>query len=96
MSIDTRKGIVPAVIVALLVSLSACAQDQSRAQRIAAKAQERFAAADANHDGSLSLEETQKGLPRLAEHFGEIDADHDGQLSTTEILAYFRQRRGSR
>jgi len=85
-----------AAIAALLVSLGACAQDGSRSQRVAAKAQERFAAADANHDGQLSRDEAQKGTPRLAGHFDEIDADHDGQLSTAEILDYLKQHRGSR
>lgn len=62
-------------------------------QQMAQKAEERFTAADANHDGYLSRDETQNGMPRIAQHFDDIDVDHDGQLSKAEILAYLKQRR---
>ena len=78
------------------LALSACAGGDARNQKIAEKARERFAAADTDHDGRLSQDEANQGMPRLAAHFAEIDADHDGQLTTDEILAYLQQRRGSR
>jgi Ca2+-binding EF-hand superfamily protein len=78
------------------LTLSACAGSDARNQKIAEKAKERFTAADTNHDGLLSQEEANQGMPRLAEHFAEIDTDHDGQLSPAEILSYIQQRRGSR
>lgn len=96
MPVNIRKSVTAAAMAALLISLSACAQDGNRSQQLAAKAQERFAAADVNHDGFLSRDEAQTGMPRLADHFDEIDTDRDGQLSTAEILAYIKQRRGSR
>jgi len=36
------------------LALSACAGSDARAQKIAQKAKDRFAAADTNHDGQLS------------------------------------------
>jgi Ca2+-binding EF-hand superfamily protein len=78
-------------------SLGACAAaGGSRSQAMVEKAQERFAAADINHDGYLSRDEAAQGTPRLAAHFDEIDSDHDGQLSKQEIIAFLQQRRGSR
>jgi Ca2+-binding EF-hand superfamily protein len=92
---NTGKTVALAVLAAL--SLSACATtSESRSQKIAEKAQERFSAADSNHDGYLSRDEASAGTPRLAAHFDEIDSNGDGQLSKEEILAYLKQRRGSR
>lgn len=86
-----------ALAVFATLSLSACAAaGESRSERIAGKAQERFAAADANHDGYLSRDEAAQGTPRLAANFDEIDSNGDGQLSKAEIVAYIRQRRGAR
>jgi Ca2+-binding EF-hand superfamily protein len=78
------------------LALSACADNDTRAQKIAEKAKERFAAADTNHDGQLSQDEANQGMPRLAAHFAEIDTNKDGQLSVDEIMTYIQQRRGSR
>ena len=90
------RTIFPIAMLATL-SLSACAgMSEGRSQQVAEKAQERFAAADLNHDGSLSRDEVSQGMPRLAEHFDDIDTDHDGQLSKAEIVAYIKQRRASR
>ena len=52
------------------LALSACAGSDARAQKIAQKAKDRFAAADTNHDGQLSQDEANQGMPRLATHFG--------------------------
>jgi Ca2+-binding EF-hand superfamily protein len=95
MTLQTRTTLAAIAFSTLLLSLSACAQDANRSE-MAQKAKDRFAAADTNHDGFLSRDEAQKGMPRLADHFDDIDTDHDGQLSTAEILAYVKQRRASR
>ncbi len=47
----------------------------------------RFAAADANHDGQLTLAEAKAGMPRVAVNFDKIDADHSGTVSLQEIKA---------
>lgn len=57
--------------------------DSSRDEQIAA----RFAAADANHDGQLTLAEAQAGMPRVAANFGKIDADASGTVTLQEIEA---------
>ena len=81
----------------LSLGLGACAAARgTRSQQAADRAQQRFADADADHDGRLSRDEASAGMPRLADHFDEIDSDHDGFLSTAEILDYIKQRRASR
>lgn len=93
----SRLAATLAVAVALsTLALGACAGSDARNQKIAEKARDRFAAADTNHDGQLSQDEANQGMPRLATHFAEIDTDNNGQLSTAEIAAYIQQRRGSR
>jgi len=98
MSVRTSR-IAATLAVAFALStlaLSACAGNDTRTQKIAEKAKERFNAADTNHDGQLSQDEANQGMPRLAAHFAEIDTNKDGQLSIDEIVAYIQQRRGSR
>jgi Ca2+-binding EF-hand superfamily protein len=56
----------------------------------------RFAAADTDHNGSLSRAEVRTGLPRLAARFDELDANHDGQLSAGELRASARPRKNRR
>lgn len=46
---------------------------------------ERFAAADKNHDGKLTLEEAKAGMPRIAEAFSKIDTDERGYLTLAQI-----------
>lgn len=48
---------------------------------------ERFAAADTNHDGKLTLAEAEAGMPRVAANFSKIDADHSGTVTLAEIKA---------
>lgn len=72
--------------VAMLTSLStivmaADAPLTGRAKEIA----ERFAAADKNHDGKLTLEEAKAGMPRIAEAFSKIDTDERGYLTLAQI-----------
>ena len=46
---------------------------------------EHFKAADANSDGSLSLDEVQANMPRMAERFSTLDKDKNGLLSREEL-----------
>jgi Ca2+-binding EF-hand superfamily protein len=50
-------------------------------------AEERFAAADKNTDGKLTLEEAQAGMPRIASNFKKIDTNNDGFVMIEEIKA---------
>ena len=49
------------------------------------KMEERFKEADANSDGSLSLDEVQAKMPRMAERFATLDKDKNGLLSKEEL-----------
>ncbi|CAA6677182.1 MULTISPECIES: hypothetical protein [unclassified Lentimonas] len=54
---------------------------------------ERFANADTNGDGQLSLEEVQSTkAKRLAENFDKIDTNGDGQLTKEELKAAHQKR----
>lgn len=47
----------------------------------------RFAAADKNGDGKLTLEEAKAGMPRVAKNFDRLDKDKKGYLTLEEIKA---------
>ena len=66
---------------------------QMRAQRMA----ERFKSADTNHDGKLTLEEAQAGMPMVAKHFEEIDTAKTGSVTLEQVMAAAKtMRRGHR
>ena len=70
--------------MACLFALTCVAgDDTSRDEEIA----QHFAAADANHDGQLTLAEAQAGMPRVAANFSKIDADKSGTVTVAEIEA---------
>ncbi|MGW8134101.1 hypothetical protein [Sphingomonas zeae] len=52
----------------------------------------RFAAADADHDGKLTIAEAKKGLPRIAANFAKIDSAKKGYLTLDEVLAVAKRR----
>ncbi|MGA2551119.1 MAG: EF-hand domain-containing protein [Burkholderiaceae bacterium] len=53
----------------------------------------RFAAADSNHDGKLTLEEAKAGgMPRVVKNFDEIDADHKGYVTLDDIKLFAAQK----
>ncbi len=49
------------------------------------KMEQRFKDADGNSDGSLSLDEVQAKMPRLAARFSTLDQDQNGLLSREEL-----------
>lgn len=61
------------------------------AQDAAAKGQEMFAKADANHDGAISAEEW-KAAGRRDRGFQMVDADHDGKITPEELRAAAAKR----
>ena len=71
-----------AVAFVMALALPAIAET-SRDEQI----DEHFAAADANHDGQLTLAEAQAGMPRVAANFDKIDADQSGTVTIAEIKA---------
>ncbi|RKP45564.1 EF-hand domain-containing protein [Trinickia fusca] len=77
--------VVPFVFVA-----SAVAQGQRPLQQ---ELENRFAAADTNHDGKLTLAEAQAGMPHVAKYFDQIDATHKGYVTVADIEQFFAQHR---
>jgi Ca2+-binding EF-hand superfamily protein len=51
---------------------------------------EQFTAADADHDGALTLAEAQTGAPSIASKFTSADANGDGKLSMDELNAWYK------
>jgi hypothetical protein len=49
--------------------------------------EKRFAAADKNHDGKLTLTEAQAGMPKVAANFDKIDTEHRGYVTLDQIIA---------
>lgn len=78
-------------LVALMgISLSTVcvAQTMTASQASEIKqAEERFAAADKNADGKLTLEEAKAGMPRIASSFSKIDIDKKGYVTLDQIKA---------
>ncbi|MBU3667312.1 MAG: EF-hand domain-containing protein [Rhodocyclaceae bacterium] len=48
---------------------------------------ERFAAADKNNDGKLTLDEARAGMPRVADNFDKIDSQKRGYVTLEQIKA---------
>jgi hypothetical protein len=48
----------------------------------------RFAAADKNKDGKLTLDEAKDGMPRVAKGFALIDSGHHGFVTLAQIKAF--------
>ena len=53
---------------------------------------EKFAAADANHDGKLTREEAQAGMPDVYTHFDEIDRKKKGYVTKKQIGQWYGLR----
>ena len=83
MEFPIKKLVMLAMVIFSISPMLSFADDSSRNQEIA----ERFAAADKNHDGKLTLAEAQAGMPRVAAHFSIIDADGNGYVTLVEIEA---------
>ncbi len=48
---------------------------------------QRFALADKNKDGKLTLAEAKEGMPRIASNFSRIDVQNKGYVTLAEIKA---------
>lgn len=81
-----------------LASSTAIAQGASTPdpQQMRAKVTERFAAADANHDGKLTREEADAKMPMVARNFDQIDKAQKGYVTLDEIQAFSRERMAAR
>jgi Ca2+-binding EF-hand superfamily protein len=52
----------------------------------------RFASADKDVDGKLTLAEAKAGMPRIAANFDKIDKDRKGFVTLEEIKAMMAKR----
>ncbi|MFT0174133.1 EF-hand domain-containing protein [Paraburkholderia mimosarum] len=68
----------------------------ARVERMMAQVQSRFAAANTTHDGKLTREQAQAGMPMVAQHFEEIDAQQAGFVTLAQIEDFMRARAAAR
>jgi hypothetical protein len=54
---------------------------------------QRFAAANATHDGRLTRDQAANGMPVVARNFDTIDVGHKGFVTLPEIRAFAAERR---
>lgn len=90
-----RKNLILLMVVTL-VSMTACSGEQSRAQRLDAKLQERFANADVDKNGYVSATEVDGKMPFVARNFTAIDTTGRGSVTLDEIRAYVISKKASR
>ena len=69
---------------------------EDRTQKMVAELAKRFASADKNGDGSLSLDEAKAGMPLVTRNFNSIDKAGKGVVSQADIEIWARQQRDSR
>ena len=67
----------------LAVTIHAAQAESFRDRQI----DERFAAADKNNDGKLTLDEARAGMPRVADNFDKIDSQKRGYVTLEQIKA---------
>ncbi|WP_321916360.1 MULTISPECIES: EF-hand domain-containing protein [unclassified Paraburkholderia] len=72
------------------------AANSARVERMMAQLQGRFAAANTTHDGKLTREQAQAGMPMVAQHFDEIDAQKAGFVTLAQIEDFMRARAAAR
>lgn len=77
------RVVASAVLTGLLLVLAGAPVQAQSADDVRA----RFAAADTDHDGRLTLAEARRGMPRIAANFDKIDSRHKGYLTLDEVLA---------
>jgi hypothetical protein len=56
---------------------------------------QRFANANFTHDGRLTRQQAQAGMPMVARNFDTIDIEHKGYVTLPEIRAFAAERRAA-
>ena len=83
------KAVLIAMTCAVIATLALSALPaQAQSGKAAQKLEDRFAAADTDHDGKLTKAEAQAGMPRLAKHFDEVDAQKTGSVTLDQVKQY--------
>jgi hypothetical protein len=57
---------------------------------------DRFAAADVNHDGKLTLEEATGKMPMVARNFDKIDKTKKGYVTLEDLQTFAQERSAQR
>ena len=78
-------------VIAALLTISAPALAEL-SPTLDAQLTARFAAADKNKDGKLTLEEAKAGMPRVARGFSLIDSANKGFVTLAQIRAFAASR----
>lgn len=94
---DTRKltAVGGALLMALAFTGASAQQASTQMAQVPstaeaqAKLAERFKMADVNHDGKLTREEAQAGMPGAYNHFDKIDRKNKGYVTEKEVGAYW-------
>lgn len=73
-------------------TLSASPAANERMTRAFAQLQSRFAQANTTHDGKLTREQAQAGMPTVAQHFDAIDSQRAGYVTFAQIEDFMRER----
>jgi len=76
----------PLAIAALMVAFASPAHAQQQ-KPDGDELAKRFAAADKDGDGRLTLEEATAGMPRVARNFDKIDKDKKGYVTLDQLKA---------
>lgn len=85
------KAVLTAMTGAVLAAFALTAMPvhaQAQGGKAAQKLEERFAAADKDHDGKLTKAEAEAGMPRLAKHFDEVDTQKTGSVTLEQVKQY--------
>ena len=82
-----------AILAAALSAATGAHAQAGNRQQARQQLEQRFAAADADHDGKLTKAEAQAGMPRLAAHFDEIDSAHAGAVTLRQIERWLMARK---
>ena len=84
---NTRLNLLLAAALALSTS-AVFAQDRAaKAEKAKEKIEEKFKAADTNHDGKLSKDEAKAGMPKVYEKFDDIDTGKTGFITLDQVKA---------
>ncbi|GAB7525915.1 EF-hand domain-containing protein [Paraburkholderia sp. 2C] len=65
----------------------------ARMQQMMQQLQERFTAANTTHDGKLTKQQAELGMPRVAQHFDQIDTQKVGYVTLPHIEQFLATQR---